>query len=195
MQAISSVSSEQRTMTDSGLPAPETAAHSDLPAQLAQTAQPARPAQPAPTSAPPPEVAAGSYLTLRYRVSLPDGIEAVSTFGMGPATLALGTGQLAEPLEKCLIGMRAGERAAYTLEPEAAFGLRNPELIQRIARSALPRTLDDAAGSRMSFTDASGVQFAGTLIEQDATHAVFDFNHPLAGRSVVFEAEIIGIMQ
>ncbi len=136
----------------------------------------------------------GSYLTLRYRVSLPDGTEAVSTFGMGPATLALGSGQLAEPLEQCLIGMYAGQRAAYTLEPEAAFGLRNPELIQRIARSALPRPVDEAPGSRISFTDASGAQFAGTLIEQDATHAVFDFNHPLAGRTVVFEAQIIGIM-
>ena len=164
----SSDSTEQRAMTDSGLPEIETV-------KL--------------------DVQPGSYLTLRYRVSLPDGTEAVSTFGMNPATLMLGSGQLAEPLEKCLIGMRAGERAAYTLEPEAAFGLSNPELIQRIARSALPRTLDDAAGSRMSFTDASGAQFAGTLIEQDATHAVFDFNHPLAGRSVVFEAEIIGIMQ
>lgn len=141
-----------------------------------------------------PEVQSGSYLTLRYRVSLPDGTEAVSTFGMGPATLALGTGQLAEPLEKCLIGMRAGQRAAYTLEPEAAFGLRNPALIQRIARSALPRQIDEAPGSRISFTDASGAQFAGSLIEQDATHAVFDFNHPLAGRTVVFEADIIGIM-
>lgn len=149
-----------------------------------------------PPSVPPvvPVVLPGSYLTLRYRVSLPDGTEAVSTFGMGPATLALGTGQLAEPLEKCLIGMRAGTREAFTLEPEAAFGLRNPELIQRIVRSALPREIDEAPGSRVAFTDASGARFAGALIDQDATHVVFDFNHPLAGNTVVFEAEIIGIL-
>lgn len=135
-----------------------------------------------------------SYLTLRYRVTLPDGTDAVSTFGARAATLALGTGQLAEPLERCLIGMQAGERTAFTLEAEAAFGLRNPELVQRIARDALPRELDDEAGSQMAFTDASGARFAGTLVEYDATHAVFDFNHPLAGRTVVFEAEIIGIL-
>lgn len=145
-------------------------------------------------AAPRGEVQPDSYLTLRYRVGLPDGAEAVSTFGMNPATLALGTGQLAEALERCLIGMRVGERAAYTLEPEAAFGLRNPELIQRIARHALPRPVDDEPGSRMAFTDASGKQFAGTLIELDATHAVFDFNHPLAGHTVVFEAEIVGVL-
>ena len=135
-----------------------------------------------------------SYLTLRYRITLPDGTDAVSTFGARPATLALGTGQLAEPLERCLLGMRAGERTACTLEAEAAFGLRNPELIQRIARSALPRAIDDEAGSQMAFTDVSGARFAGTLVEVDETHAVFDFNHPLAGRTVVFEAEIIGIL-
>ena len=139
-------------------------------------------------------VAADSYLTLRYRIVLPDGTEAVSTFGMNPATLALGSGQLAETLERCLIGMAAGERQAYTLEPEAAFGLRNPELIHRVALSALPRTLDDEPGSRISFTDASGAEFAGTLLEKGETDAVFDFNHPLAGLTIVFEAEILAVM-
>ena len=145
-------------------------------------------------AAAPPVVQPGSYLTLRYRIALPDGTEAVSTFGMGPATLALGTGQLAEPLESCLIGMRAGTREVFTLEPEAAFGLRNPELIQRISRAALPREIDEEPGAQVAFTDASGARFAGRLIEKDGTHAVFDFNHPLAGNTVVFEAEIVGIL-
>ena len=157
---------------------------SPVPAAAASQHQPAAPSV----------VQPGSYVTLRYCIRLPDGTEAVSTFGMGPATLALGSGQLAEPLEKCLVGMRAGAREAFTLEPEAAFGLRNPDLIQRIARSALPRDIEEEPGSRVAFTDASGARFAGTLMEKDATHAVFDFNHPLAGNTVVFEAEIVGVL-
>ena len=136
-----------------------------------------------------------SHLTLRYRVCLPDGTEAVSTFGMNPATLSLGAGQMAETLERCLIGMRAGERSAFTLEPESGFGLRNPELVHRIARSALPRGLEEEVGAKVAFTDASGAQFAGTLLDKSDTHAVFDFNHPLAGRTIIFEAEIVGVMQ
>lgn len=170
-------------MNDFGLPAAQSAVRPTL----EMVAIPTVPAERA-------VVRAGSYLTLRYRLSLADGTEAVSTFGMGPATLALGTGQLAEPLEKCLIGMRAGTREAFTLEPEAAFGPRNPELIQRILRTALPREIEEDPGSRIAFTDASGAQFAGTLLEKDATHALFDFNHPLAGNTVVFEAEIIGVL-
>ena len=142
-----------------------------------------------------PLVGPGSHLTLRYRVSLPDGSEAVSTFGMNPATLSLGAGQLAETLERCLIGMRAGERSAFTLEPEAGFGLRNPQLVHRIARSALPRDLEEGVGAKVAFTDASGAQFAGTVLEKSDAYAVFDFNHPLAGRTIIFEAEIIGVMQ
>ncbi len=140
-------------------------------------------------------VGPGSHLTLRYRVSLPDGSEAVSTFGMNPATLSLGAGQLAQTLERCLIGMRAGERSAFTLEPEAGFGLRNPQLVHRIARAALPRDLEEEVGAKVAFTDASGAQFAGTVLEKSDAYAVFDFNHPLAGRTVIFEAEIIGVMQ
>jgi FKBP-type peptidyl-prolyl cis-trans isomerase SlpA len=139
-------------------------------------------------------VGPASYLTLRYRVCLPDGSEAVSTFGMNPATLSLGSGQMAETLERCLIGMRAGERRAYTLEPEAGFGLRNPELVQTIALSALPRALDEHVGAQIAFTDATGAEFAGTLVDKTDVHAVFDFNHPLAGRTIVFEAEIVGIL-
>ena len=139
-------------------------------------------------------VEADSFLTLRYRVCLHDGTEAVSTFGMRPATLALGSGQLAAPLEACLLGMREGERRSFTLEPEAGFGVRNPDLVRRVALASLPRALDDEVGSKVAFTDAGGAQFAGTLIEKTASDALFDFNHPLAGGAITFEAEIVGVM-
>ena len=62
------------------------------------------------------------------------------------------------------------------------------------SRHALPREIDEEPGSRIAFTDASGAEFAGTLIEADETHTVFDFNHPLAGRTIVFDAQIVGIL-
>ncbi len=71
-----------------------------------------------------------SLLTLHYRVTSSDGIEFVSTFGSHPATLQLGTGELAEPLEKCLLGMRTGQRGVFDLAPDQALGLPNPQLIQ-----------------------------------------------------------------
>jgi FKBP-type peptidyl-prolyl cis-trans isomerase SlpA len=140
------------------------------------------------------QVSAGDFVTLRYRIALADGQEVVSTFGMNPATFQLGTGQLAPTLENCLLGMADGARDTFTLEPEAAFGRHNPELVQRIALAALPRELEEEPGAAVAFTDTSGKEFAGTLLEKGESHATFDFNHPLAGKTVVFEAQIIGIL-
>ena len=74
-----------------------------------------------------PVVAHGAHLTLHYRISLSGaGADVISTFGDRPATLTLGHGQLAEPLERCLLGLNEGASASFDLEADAAFGPRNP---------------------------------------------------------------------
>jgi FKBP-type peptidyl-prolyl cis-trans isomerase SlpA len=139
-------------------------------------------------------VCADDFVTLRYRIALADGTEVVSTMHMNPATFQLGNGQLAPTLENCILGLAEGAHETFTLEPEAAFGRHNPELVQRVALSALPRELEEEVGAAVSFTDSFGKEFAGTVIEKGDTYAVFDFNHPLAGKTVRFEAQLIGIL-
>lgn len=139
-------------------------------------------------------VRADSYLTLHYRISTDDGEEFISTFDMSPATLQMGGGQLADTLESCLYGLPAGERFVFDLEPGEAFGQHNPRLVERIARAALPDGMELQENSVVEFTTPEGAEFSGFLRELDATHAVFDFNHPLAGKSIRFEVQIIGIL-
>ena len=74
------------------------------------------------------EVTASSFLTLNYRIALPEGGDVVNTFEDKPATLMMGTGQFAPTLEQALLGMKLGERKTFTLDPEAAFGVKNPDL-------------------------------------------------------------------
>jgi FKBP-type peptidyl-prolyl cis-trans isomerase SlpA len=138
-------------------------------------------------------VRSDSYLTLHYRITTLDGEEFLSTFDMSPATLQMGSGQLAENLESVLIGLPAHERFAFQLEPEQAFGQHNPRLVERIARGGLPDDMELKPNSVVEFTAPNGATFAGFLRELD-THALFDFNHPLAGKTIRFEVEIIGIM-
>ena len=135
-----------------------------------------------------------SYLTLHYRITTLDGEEFLSTFDMSPATLQMGSGQLAENLEAVLVGLPAKERFVFELEPADAFGGHNPRLVERIALDALPPGMELKENSVVEFTAPNGASFAGFLREMDATHGLFDFNHPLAGKTIRFEVEIIGIL-
>jgi FKBP-type peptidyl-prolyl cis-trans isomerase SlpA len=135
-----------------------------------------------------------SYLTLHYRISTLDGDEFLSTFDMSPATLQMGSGQLAENLESVLIGLPAQETFVFQLEPNEAFGQHNARLVERIARKGLPEGMELKENSVVEFTAPNGGTFAGFLRELDETHGLFDFNHPMAGKTIRFEVKIIGIM-
>ena len=136
-----------------------------------------------------------SFLTLHYSLSDDARNEHVSTFGLSPATLQLGSGQLAEPLEHCLIGLMPGQRQMFNLDAGTAFGQHNPQLIERIARDALPHEIELEENSQVEFTNPENhANVAGFLRELTATTATIDFNHPLAGKALRFEVEIIGIL-
>jgi len=135
---------------------------------------------------------------LHYRLASKDGSDIVSTFQDNPATLQLGTGQLAPFLEACLIGLPEGVHQTFELPAEKAFGPRNPELIQWVSRTTLDQNSQQgeqyAVGDVVEFAAPAGGRFAGVLREVNAEGGLFDFNHPLAGEAVKFEVKIIGIL-
>lgn len=141
----------------------------------------------------------GSFLTLHYRLAGPDGADVVNTFADKPATLSLGTGQLAPAIEEHLIGLPEGAQASFDLPPGAAFGQRNPEMLQRVKLALLHELGDpDAAygvGDVVQFPTPDGTgSYAGAVIESSETAVRFDFNHPLAGQPVTFEVKLIGVL-
>ena len=139
-------------------------------------------------------VTAHSLLTLHYRLALADDTELVSTFGGKPATLQLGSGELAPVLERCLIDLPAGQRTVFLLEAEQAFGPHNPQLMQRFARDELPDPGELREMALIEFKAPDGTAYTGLVRELSATEALIDFNHPLAGKAIRFEVEVIGIL-
>ena len=142
----------------------------------------------------------GSFLTLHYRLSGPDGTAFIDTFGARPATLSLGNGELAPAMEACLLGLEPGSRASFSLAPGEAFGERNPDLVQRVRRSVLDAHGDADGDYRIGdvvrFPTPDGqASFAGVVREIAGDALIFDFNHPLAGRPVSFEVELIGVLK
>ncbi len=145
-----------------------------------------------------PLVTEGAFVTLHYRLATVEGVDIVTTFNDNPATLHLGQGQLSPLLEACLIGLEEGETKTFELGAEAAFGPRNPDLVQRVSSATLqdksPTGGAYAIGDMVEFAAPAGGRFAGVMREIDADGALFDFNHPLAGRPVNFTVQIIGIL-
>jgi FKBP-type peptidyl-prolyl cis-trans isomerase SlpA len=139
------------------------------------------------------QIVPGSRITLHLSLSLPDGTEAVSTFGEDPETLTLGDGTLVQGLELALYGLRAGDEQTLTLTPDQAFGLRDPDKIHPMARADFPPEITPEPGSVIGFTTPSGEEVGGTVLELDDQRAVVDFNHPLAGHEVVFRVRILSV--
>ena len=147
---------------------------------------------------PQPTVGDGAYLTLHYQLTTADGTDIVTTFNANPATLQIGSGQLAPFLEQRLFGLEEGAQCEFKLEPDEAFGPRNPELIQRVSRETLAQNSqlgeDYSIGDVVEFNAPGGGRFAGVLREMSGDDTLFDFNHPLAGQSLSFKVHIIGIL-
>lgn len=143
----------------------------------------------------------GSFLTLHYRMSGPDGVDIINTFGGKPATLSLGSGQLSPAIEQRLIGLPEGARTTFELPAGVAFGERNPDLLQTVARKLLNELGDPneqyQVGDVVQFPTPDGTgQYAGSVLQAGGVGdaVLFDFNHPLAGQPVTFEVSVIGVL-
>jgi FKBP-type peptidyl-prolyl cis-trans isomerase SlpA len=146
-----------------------------------------------------------SFLTLHYRLGGASG-DIINTFDGKPATLTLGTGELAPALELYLVGLEEGTRQTFMVPTGAAFGERNPAMQQWLAAKVL-RDMGDPqetyqVGDVVEFpTPDNKGKFAGTVLQlgesvdgKGPEAVLFDFNHPLAGQAVTFEVHVIGVL-
>jgi FKBP-type peptidyl-prolyl cis-trans isomerase SlpA len=146
----------------------------------------------------------GSFLTLHYRLAGPNG-DIINTFNDKPATLTLGTGELSPAVEGHLLGLEEGAHATFEIPAGKAFGDRNPQMVQWVARALLEKMGDPdedyEVGEVVQFSTPDGLgRYAGSVqrVAQDgdgrADAVLFDFNHPLAGQPVTFEVRVIGVL-
>ncbi len=140
------------------------------------------------------EITPTRLVTLHYRIAPLDGAEVISTFGGNPATLALGQGELAEGLERCIVDAEPGKRYVFQLEPQQAFGERRDELVQALSRKGFPPEMKLEQGTVVEFSSPEGTLHAGIVRASNDHEVRVDFNHPLAGRAVRFEIEVLAFL-
>jgi len=134
----------------------------------------------------------GMEVTLHFTLKLEDGTVVDSTRDKAPATFQVGDGNLPPGFEHPLKGLVAGEGGSFEIAPEHAFGQHNPQNIQLLKREDF-QDMEPEVGTVMSFADPAGGELPGVIARVDDAQVEVDFNHPLAGRTLTFEVEVIDV--
>ncbi|WP_108446961.1 FKBP-type peptidyl-prolyl cis-trans isomerase [Halomonas denitrificans] len=134
----------------------------------------------------------GMEVTLHFTLSLEDGTVVDSTRDKAPATFQVGDGNLPPGFEYPLKGLSAGESGTFEITPEHAFGQHNPQNIQLLKREDFESDAPEV-GMVMSFADAAGGELPGVIKRIEGEQVEVDFNHPLAGRTLTFEVEVLDV--
>jgi len=132
-----------------------------------------------------------SKIELFFEIRLLDGAIVDSNFNKQAATFTIGDGNMLAGFESVLIGLQEQQKAVFTLEPEQAFGMPNPSNMQSVARSKFT-DMELEEGLMISFQDPSG-ELPGVVSSFDDKEVIIDFNHPLAGKTLEFEVEIVKV--
>ena len=130
----------------------------------------------------------GTKVTMSFSLGLENGEIIDSNFDTQPATFILGDGNLLPGFEMPLKGLKAGDQGEFVISPENAFGQRNPENMQQLARDNFDQESLNI-GDVFSFQNGEG-ELPGVVIEIGDDSVKVDFNHPLAGRNIIFKVDI-----
>jgi FKBP-type peptidyl-prolyl cis-trans isomerase SlpA len=132
-------------------------------------------------------VSEGTRVFVNFSLSLEDGSEIDSNFTGDAVDFVVGDGSLLPGFERLLFGMSPGDRRIFSVTPEQAFGMANDDNVQQLTRSRFDDDMELEIGLIFSFADAGGGEVPGLVIEFDEECVTVDFNHPLAGRTILFD--------
>ena len=133
------------------------------------------------------------FVSLHYKGTLQNGEVFDSSEGRDPLEVQMGAGQLISGLEKALMGMSLNEKKVLTIEPENAYGFVDKSLTHSFARSDVPSEMTPEVGQVVALASPEGQQIPAQIIEVTDEKVVVDMNHPLAGETLTFDIEVVGI--
>lgn len=140
-------------------------------------------------------IGASSTVIFHFDIKLADGSAAESTrVHNKPAKSQMGDGSLSPAFEAQLMGLNAGDSKTFTLEPQDAFGMPNPDNIYYVDRSRFSLEAPAQVGMIIGFAMPDGSELPGLVREVVGDSVTIDFNHPLAGQTLTFNVEIVQVI-
>ncbi len=138
-------------------------------------------------------IEAGNQISVHYTGTFEDGEIFDSSQGRDPLSFEVGAGQMIQGFDEAVVGMKNGESKRITLAPEEAYGPRNEELLIDIPNSNFPEDMKLEVGMMLQMSNQEGQPVPATVAEINEESVKMDVNHPMAGKTLNFEIEIIDI--
>lgn len=134
-----------------------------------------------------------SLVSIHYRLLLEDGTEVESNFNDDPLVFTMGDGTLTEGMEHALLNHSVGSNISAVIKPSQGYGFPDDEQVHHIPLEDFGDDFKPEAGQVIAFDGPNDEEFLGTIISVSAGEATVDFSHPLAGRTLTFNAEILDV--
>ena len=139
------------------------------------------------------EAMEGNTVRVHYTGTLDDGTVFDSSVGGEPLEFTIGQGQMIPGFERGVVGMEEGETRTLVIAADQAYGVHRPDGVFEIERSEIPTTIPLEVGMQLQATGPGGRPVTMTVAALSDDKVTMDANHPLAGKDLTFEIEVVAI--
>ncbi|MHA7873937.1 FKBP-type peptidyl-prolyl cis-trans isomerase [Roseivivax sp.] len=139
------------------------------------------------------EVKTGDTVLIHYTGTLTDGSTFDSSAGRDPLEFTVGSGQIIPGLDKALPGMTVGDKKSVEIPADEAYGQRQDEAFQAVPREQIPEDIPLDIGTQLQVQTPNGQVMPVTVAEVNDSEVTLDANHPLAGKDLNFDIELVEI--
>lgn len=139
------------------------------------------------------EASKGSTVKIHYEGRLDDGTVFDSSEGRDPLSFTLGEGRVIPGFEDAVEGMSPGDAKTTTIPADQAYGERRDDLLLSVGRDQLPDDLEPEVGDPLQMRTQDGRVVQVMVARAEEEEVLLDANHPLAGKDLTFEIEVVEV--
>jgi len=140
------------------------------------------------------KVKSGDKVKVHYHGRLNNGETFDKSEGREPLEFEVGSGMVIKGFDDGVTGMSVGEKKTITIPFNEAYGPKNPEMIIDMPRNRFPKDMELEVGMALAMSDGQGQQFEVVVTQLKEDSVVLDANHPLAGKDLIFDLELVEIV-
>ena len=136
----------------------------------------------------------GNKVSVHYRGTLNSGEQFDSSYDRGqPIEFTVGAGQMIAGFNDAVVGMGIGDKKTVKLTPDQAYGETNPAAVQEVSKDKFPPDFEFIQDGHVQGSTGDGQTFNAVITEVSESTVTLDMNHPMAGKDLNFEIELVSI--